>query len=214
MAKKNENKQIEKSNIEEKQQEKKSNKRLSSIGKAVLIVLIVCGGGFLAWQNIILSKRLTSLEQGVSTLENSLSENADNSRKMVDNNRKIYVFNMDEAVKNIGLKEANQKFEEDINNLDAQVKEAQSAIKGIKDEKMKKKMLNLSIKPLEMKRDDLLKSYSQSMQETLGKINTALAELATEQNISVIFMNRAVAVNTNYVVDVTPQVVEKVKGKQ
>lgn len=214
MAKKNENKQIEKSNIEEKQQEKKSNKRLSSIGKAVLIVLIVCGGGFLAWQNMILSKRLTSLEQGVSTLENSLSENADNSRKMVDNNRKIYVFNMDEAVKNIGLKEANQKFEEDINNLDAQVKEAQSAIKGIKDEKMKKKMLNLSIKPLEMKRDDLLKSYSQSMQETLGKINAALAELATEQNISVIFMNRAVAVNTNYVVDVTPQVVEKVKGKQ
>ena len=75
-------------------------------------------------------------------------------------------------------------------------------------------MLNLTLKPLQMKRDELLDSYSQSMQKSLGQINEALAELATENNVPTIFINKSVAVNTNYVIDVTPQVVEKIKAKQ
>lgn len=212
MAKKNENKQTVNTNIEESNKKQKTSGRGLGILTAVVIVLIICGCG-LAVQNIMLTKRLRSLEQDITALENNLSQNADSSRKLVDNNRKIYVFNMDETVKSAGLQEANQKFEDDIKNLDTQVKEAQAAIKDIKDEKMKKKMLNLSIKPLEMKREDLLKEYSKSMQDSLAKINSALAEIATENNISVVFMNKAIAVNTNYVVDVTPQVVEKIKAK-
>lgn len=194
--------------------EKKFVSHLSAFLKALIVTFIICSCGWLMWQNKCLTERLRGLEQDITALEDSLSQNADSSRKLVDNNRKIYVFNMDETVKNVGLQEANQKFEDDIKNLDTQVKEAQAAIKDIKDEKMKKKMLNLSIKPLEMKREDLLKEYSKSMQDSLAKINNALAEIATENNISVVFMNKAIAVNTNYVVDVTPQVVEKIKAKQ
>lgn len=213
MAKKSENKQTASANIEEKKTEKKSSGSLRAFFTALVMTLVICSG-WLMWQNMQLTERLRGLEQDITALENNLSQNADSSRKLVDNNRKIYVFNMDETVKSVGLQEANQKFEDDIKNLDTQVKEAQATIKDIKDEKMKKKMLNLSIKPLEMKREDLLKEYSKAMQDSLAKINNALAEIATENNISVVFMNKAIAVNTNYVVDVTPQVVEKIKGQK
>ena len=179
-----------------------NNTRLLTAVTAVLTVIccvtaIKCGG---------LSSRVKTLEQNLATMENNLTQN-------VDNNRKIYVFNMDETVKGIGLQETNQKFETDINDLDAQVKEAQATIKDLKDEVMKQKILNLTIKPLQMKRDDLLNAYSKSMQETLAQINVALAEIATENNVPTIFMSKSVAVNTNYVVDVTEQVVEKIKAK-
>lgn len=158
-------------------------------------------------RNNNLANRISVLEQHVSKVENTVSQN-------VDNNRRIYIFNMEEAVQNIGVKDANQKFEEDINELDAQVKDAQATIKSIKDEAVKAKMLNLTLKPLQMKRDDLLEAYSRSMQESLQQINEALAEYATENNIPTIFINKSVAVNTNYVIDVTPGVVEKIKAKQ
>lgn len=214
---KNKAEETDKENLKEVTEQKEAlncsaGKRSS--GKILLTIIVIIFGACLIWNNISLLTRIMTLEQNISDLEGKLSQHADNNLKIADNNRKIYVFNMDETVKNIGLQEANQKFEEDINNLDAQVKEAQAAIKDIKDEKMKKKMLNLSIKPLEMKRDDLLESYSKSVQETLTQINTALAEIATENNIPVVFMNKSIAVNTNYVVDVTSQVVEKIKAKQ
>ncbi|MBQ9271162.1 MAG: hypothetical protein IJ218_02715 [Alphaproteobacteria bacterium] len=154
-----------------------------------------------------LAEKVKALEENLSLVEQNVSQN-------VDENRKIYVFNMDETVKGIGLQEKNQKFEADINNLDAQVKEAQATITDLKDEVMKAKILNLTIKPLQMKRDDLLEEYSKSMQQSLAQINEALAELATENNVPTIFMNKSVAVNTNYVVDVTPTVIEKIKAKQ
>ena len=173
-------------------------------GVAAVILLLLCGG-ILLLQNRNLNKRLAVLEQNITQMEGNFTQN-------VDNNRKIYVFNMDETVKGIGLQDANQKFESDINDLDAQVKDAEATIKGLKDEAMKTKILNLSIKPLQMKRDDLLEAYSASMQKYLQQINDALAQIATEKNIPVIFMNKAVAVNTNYVVDVTAEVIEKVKA--
>jgi len=161
----------------------------------------------LGYSNYKLAKRVSALEHDVTSMENNLSQNVEDSRK-------VYVFNMEEAVKNTGIQAADQKFEKDINELDARVKEAQEAIKNIKDEAVKAKMLNLTLKPLQMKRDDLLDAYSQAMQQSLGQINEALAELAMENNVPTIFINKSVAVNTNYVIDVTPQVVEKIKSKQ
>lgn len=208
-----------------------------SYNKIILAIIIVICGGCMIWQNINLSTRLDNLEQNMATnnkdqhveeyvarladfenrmttFENKLVQNAEDNLKVVDENRKIYVFNMDETVKNIGLQEANQKFEDDINDLDAQVKEAQATLKDLKEKDMREKLLNLTIKPLQMKRDDLVQAYSKSVQDSLAQINNALAEIATENNISVIFMNKSVAVNTNYVIDVTPQIVEKIKAKQ
>lgn len=169
---------------------------------ALIIVSIV-----LYCRNNKLAEHVAVLEQQVSKVENTVSQN-------VDNNRKIYIFNMEEAVNSTGVKDANLKFEEDINELDAQVKDAQATIKSIKDEAVKAKMLNLTLKPLQMKRDDLLEAYSKSMQESLIQINEALAEYATENNVPTIFINKSVAVNTNYVIDVTPEVIAKIKAKQ
>lgn len=182
--------------------EEKKNLAWIAATSALIIASVV-----LYCRNNNLANRISVLEQHVSKVENTVSQN-------VDNNRRIYIFNMDEAVQNTGVKDANQKFEEDINELDAQVKDAQATIKSIKDEAVKAKMLNLTLKPLQMKRDDLLEAYSRAMQESLIQINEALAEYATENNIPTIFINKSVAVNTNYVIDVTPGVVEKIKAKQ
>ena len=40
-----------------------------------------------------------------------------------------------------------------------------------------------------------------------------MAEIATENNVPVIFINKSIAVNTNYVIDVTPQVIEKIRER-
>lgn len=189
----------------EEKTDKAPNNLINKPITAIAVFLLICIAIF-GVQNIRLSSRLKSLERHVSEMENSLSQN-------VDENRKIYVFNMDETVKGVGLQETNQKFEQDINDLDAQVKEAQATIQDLKDEAMKVRILNLSIKPLQIKRDDLLDAYAKSMQSALAQINDALAEISTENNVPTIFMNKAVAVNTNYVVDVTSQVIEKVKAK-
>lgn len=173
----------------------------------ISMIGVFAAAGWLAYENIGLSQRIAVMEQHISNMENNLSQN-------VDDNRKVYVFNMDEAVQSTGIQEANQKFEDDINALDAQVKDAQEAIKGIKEDELKLKMINLTLKPLQMKRDDLLAEYSKSMQQYLEQINQALAEIATENNVPTIFINKSVAVNTNYVIDVTPQVIEKIKTKQ
>lgn len=200
---------ILKSNIQQTKSDNSINTLLTNVPNktfAAVSVFLLVFSGILGIQNMRLSARLKSLEKNIGEVENSLSKN-------VEDNRKIYVFNMDETVKNVGLQETNQKFEQDINDLDAQVKEAQATITSLKDEAMKVKILNLSIKPLQIKRDDLLDAYAKSMQSALTLINEALAEISTENNVPTIFMNKAVAVNTNYVVDVTSQVVEKVKAK-
>lgn len=160
--------------------------------------------GFFYMQNQILKQRIYALEDQISKMDNTFSYN-------VDDGRKIYVFDIDKAIEGIGLHETSHKFEEDIYSLDQQVKEAQETIKDIKEEKVKNKVLNLSIKPLQMKRDELLEAYSKSTQSALNNINKALAEIAAGDNIPTIFMNKSVAVNTNYVIDVTDRVIEKVK---
>ncbi|MBR1825469.1 MAG: OmpH family outer membrane protein [Alphaproteobacteria bacterium] len=184
--------------------EKNENRNMPMQTIITAILTIVC---------CVLIIKYGSLSTRVKILETDIAQMEGNLTKNVDDNRKIYVFNMDDTVKGIGLQEANQKFETDINDLDAQVKEAQATIKDLKDEAMKAKILNLSIKPLQMKRDDLLDAYSKSMQQSLAQINEALAEIATENNVPTIFMSKSVAVNTNYVVDVTEQVVAKIKAK-
>ena len=69
----------------------------------------------------------------------------------------------------------------------------------------------MSVKPLQMKRDELLEAYSKATQDALNNINNALAQIAAEDNIPTIFINKSVAVNTNYVIDVTDRVVEMIK---
>ncbi|MBQ7633350.1 MAG: hypothetical protein IJS88_04475 [Alphaproteobacteria bacterium] len=170
---------------------------ISVVGLVVLI--------FLGIQNISMKKQIGMLKEQIGNMNSNFSYN-------VDDGRKIYVFDIDKAIEGIGLHETSRKFEEDIYELDRQVKEAQETIKDIKDEGMKNKVLTLSVKPLQMRRDELLDTYAKANQDALNKINNALAQIAAEDNIPTIFMNKSVAVNTNYVIDVTNKVVQIVKG--
>ena len=164
--------------------------------------------GLIAIFGVVMScflyKQVSDLKELIGNLDTNFSTN-------VDDGRKVYVFNTDKAIEGIGLHEISRKFEEDIYDLDKQVKEAQETIKDIKEEAVKNKVLTMSVKPLQMKRDELLEAYSKATQNALNSINNALAQIASEDNIPTIFMNKSVAVNTNYVIDVTDRVVEMIK---
>ncbi len=148
----------------------------------------------------VLGMEVYSLKKAIGNMDNTFSDS-------VDNDRKIYVFDLDGAIEGIGLHEISHKFEKDIYDLDEQVKEAQETIKDIKEEEVKNKVMNLSVKPLQMKRDELLEAYTKETQGALNNINKALAQIAAEDNIPTIFINKSVAVNTNYVIDVTDRVI-------
>lgn len=164
--------------------------------------------GLLAVAGVVMSgflyKQVSDLKNLIGNLNTDFSTN-------VDDGRKVYVFNTDRAIEGIGLPAISRKFEEDIYELDRQVKEAQETVKDIKEEAVKNKVLTMSVKPLQMKRDELLDAYSKATQDALNNINNALAQIASEDNIPTIFMNKSVAVNTNYVIDVTDRVVEMIK---
>lgn len=164
--------------------------------------------GFIAILGVVMSgflyKQVSDLKELIGNLDTNFSTN-------VNDGRKVYVFNTDKAIEGIGLPEISRKFEEDIYDLDRQVKEAQDTIKDIKEEEVKNKVLTMSVKPLQMKRDELLEAYSKATQDALNNINNALAQIAAEDNIPTIFINKSVAVNTNYVIDVTDRVVEMIK---
>lgn len=164
--------------------------------------------GFIAILGVVMSgflyKQVSDLKKLIGNLDTNFSTN-------VNDGRKVYVFNTDKAIEGIGLPEISRKFEEDIYDLDRQVKEAQDTIKDIKEEAVKNKVLTMSVKPLQMKRDELLDAYSKATQDALNNINNALAQIAAEDNIPTIFINKSVAVNTNYVIDVTDRVVEMIK---
>ena len=173
----------------------KSDRRLNIVGVIAILGVIMSG---------YLYKEVSDLKSLIGNLDTNFSTN-------VDDGRKVYVFNTDKAIEGIGLPEISRKFEEDIYDLDKQVKEAQETIKDIKEEAVKEKVLTMSVKPLQMKRDELLDAYSKATQDALNNINNALAQIAAEDNIPTIFVNKSVAVNTNYVIDVTDRVVEIIK---
>jgi Skp family chaperone for outer membrane proteins len=182
-----------------------SQKREGNTGfaKVALCGIYVIAGIF-GWYMWNLEHRFSAYENNVAKMETKLAQR-------VDDNRKIYVYNMEEALKMVGVPESSQKFENDIASLEKEVQEAQEKIKTLKEAQVKEEFSEMYLRSLQMKRDELINKYSESMQATLDKINKALEDVARENSVHTIFMSNSIAVNTEYVVDITAQVVEKMQ---
>lgn len=171
-----------------------------------IYVIVALLGGYI----VKMGHKFSAYENSIAAMEIKLAQR-------VDDNRKIYMYNMEETLKLAGIPESNQKFESDIASLEHEVREAQEKIKTLKEAQVKEEFSEMYLRSLQMKRDELISKYSESMQDVLSQINSALEEVARENNVHTIFMSNAIAISTEYVVDVTPQVVKKMQeqmGKQ
>lgn len=197
--------------FEEKEEMQESDKvkslaEKSGTGKGMLIALlvayIVLGG--LAYKAYLLKQKIAVVEKSVVQMEDKIAQR-------VDYNRRIYVYNMEETLAAIGIQESSQKFENDIASLEKEVADAQEKIKTIKEAQVKEEFSEMYLRSLQMRRDELVSKYTESMENVLNAINSALEEVARENNVHTVFLSSALALSTDYVVNITPQVIEKVK---
>ena len=182
----------------------KNNKKSRGVLISVLVAYLALG--WLAHTAHVLKQRVTAVEKGVVQMEDKIAQR-------VDYNRRIYVYNMEETLMAVGIQASSQKFENDIASLEKEVADAQEKIKTLQEGQVKEDFSEMYLRSLQMRRDELVSKYSETMQKVLDAINGSLEEVARENNVHTIFLSNAIALNTDYVVDLTPQVVAKVKQK-
>lgn len=131
----------------------------------------------------------------------------------IDSSKKIYVYNLEEVLRSVNAGEAKTQFESEIIKLNDEVFAAEKKIKSLKDAKVKEDFSDIYLNNLKMKRDELVANYEKKIKEITDGINNALGLIAKEKDVSVIFVQSSIAVKTPYVVDVTPDIVKRIKEK-
>lgn len=129
----------------------------------------------------------------------------------INENKKIYIYNLEEVLRKINALETKKKFEDEIIKLNDELLEAEKKIKSLKSAKVKEDFAEVYLNNLRMKRDEIVDNYEKNIEELTSKINAALAEIAQEKNIPTIFVQQAVALNTNFVVDLTDEVAARIQ---
>lgn len=143
---------------------------------------------------------LAKINANISQLETQITEN-----------KKIYVYNLEEVLRQTNALETKKQFEDEIIRLNDELLEAEKKINSLKTAKVKEDFSSIYLQNLKMKRDELVNNYENNIEELTNKINAALSEIAQEKNIPVIFVHNAIALNTNFVVDLTNEVVAKMQ---
>lgn len=129
----------------------------------------------------------------------------------VELNRKIYVYNMDEVLIQTGFVDSKKKFDEDVLKLNDEVMAAEKKIKNLKNEKVKNDFATVYLDSLKLKRNELIDNYQKQIEELTNKINKNLKIIAAEKNAPTIFNKSSIAVMTNDVIDVSAELVDKIK---
>jgi len=141
-----------------------------------------------------------------------MSDANDNAIKtQIAESKKIYVYNLEEVLRKINAIETKKQFEDEIIKLNDDLLEAEKNIKSLKDAKVKESFSSMYLNNLRMRRDELVDKYEKNIEELTAKINDALSSIAKERNIPVIFVQNAIALNTNFVVDLTDEIVARVQ---
>jgi len=129
----------------------------------------------------------------------------------VELNRKIYVYNMDEVLIQTGFVDSKKKFDEDVLKLNDEVVVAEKKIKNFKNEKVKDDFATVYLNSLKLKRNELIDNYQKQIEELTNKINESLKVIAAEKNAPTIFNKSSIAVMTNDVIDVSDDLIDKIK---
>ena len=130
---------------------------------------------------------------------------------LINNNRKVYVYNLEEVLIKLDVQGNKQKFDNDIIKLNNELMDGEKKIKNIKKANVKEDFSDVYLSNLRMKRDELVDEYQKSVEKLNDRIKQALVETAKEKDAPAIFLKSAVAIKTPHVVDLTNEVVKKVK---
>ena len=125
--------------------------------------------------------------------------------------RMIYVYSLEEAMIGINAAEEKNKFEQEALRLSDEVTAAEEKIMSLKDKEVQEDFSDVYLNSLRLKRDNLVEEYHKMLEDLSNKVNKSLEEIAAEKNAGTIFLKSMIAVNTPYVVDVTPELVAKLK---
>lgn len=129
----------------------------------------------------------------------------------LNNARKIYVYNLEEIVSASGIVKLQKELEDNVNKLNDEVLKAQKKITAIRDAKVKEDFSEMYVKSLELKRDDLYEKYNNEMIVLTDKLNDVMRQIAKEKNASTIYSNKNITVQTPFVIDVTPEILDILK---
>ena len=130
---------------------------------------------------------------------------------LINNNRRVYVYNLEEVLIKLDVQGNKQKFDNSIIKLNNELMDGEKKIKNIKKAKVKEDFSDMYLKNLRLKRDELVDEYQKSVEKLNDRIKQALVEIAKEKDAPAIFLKSAIAITTPHVVDLTNEVVKKVK---
>ncbi|MBO4294044.1 MAG: hypothetical protein J5896_01200 [Alphaproteobacteria bacterium] len=148
----------------------------------------------------------------LSHTNKKLAEMSKQIQYQFSQNSKIYTYDLQKVATTLNIAEKKQQYEADIIQLNNDLVEAEKKIKTLKDAKVKEDFAEVYLKNLKMKRDEIVKTYENSMQELTMKLNKAMEDVVREKNIPMVYFQSALAVKTPHTVDVTADVLQKLKN--
>lgn len=125
--------------------------------------------------------------------------------------QKIYVYDLQETLRGLKIDEINAQFEAKVNILNHEVLTAQNKISSLKDANVQADFSDVYLNSLKNKRDDMIKEYNDTLQNITNQINDNLAQIAQEYNAPTIFNKQAVSAFTPNVIDVTPDIINRIQ---
>lgn len=171
---------------------------------ALLATIAGSGYGFYYFyqQNEALNAELAQAKQNTETLSVELQ-----------NSKIVYIYNLENVIASSNLVMLKQQFEGKINELAKEVESAQKKIKNMKNSRVKDDFSDLYMKSLKLKRDETVKAYDETMLQATENINVALKEVAQSKGAKIIFNAKALALTSEFTIDVTPEVINLVNQK-
>ena len=168
-----------------------------------LIALIACLV-FLFGYVVCLNCKLIHTNNRLGKINESLQSELSESRK-------IYIYNVDKLLVATDMLKMKKQYKQDIINLNRELTEAENKIKSLKNAKVKEDFSEMYFKNLKMKRDEIVGNYEKYVLEATNKLNKALEDVIKEKNIPVVFAQKAVAVKTPNTIDITEDILAKLK---
>jgi len=133
-------------------------------------------------------------------------------KAMATQARYVYVYNVDLLSRSYpALVSLQQNYQAQLEALTAQLDEIKAKIAKVSDAKAKEEVSNAYLAQITEKRNNLVASYQQSLQAMTAQVNRALEEVTTEKGLNAVFNSSAILVRTPYVIDITSDVLQKLK---
>ncbi|MBR1601457.1 MAG: hypothetical protein IJ677_07755, partial [Alphaproteobacteria bacterium] len=98
-----------------------------------------------------------------------------------------------------------------VNILNQEVITAQDKISSFKDSNVRENFSDVYLNSLKMKRDTMIKEYNETLKDITTQINENLIKIAEEKKTATIFNKQAVSAITSDVIDITQELVQKIK---